>query len=325
MGLWQKLSHWLLPEPPVEASLAQAVDHAIGVVDPNLRMLGGLEHRLAPAIQSAMSYCAELVAQLPPPLQVSHPAFASDPLVHALFASADDIDVMLGRSAAIRDFLDDGTNAFTEHCYAMLGMRRREKTMIGLAQQGDVIRSDVPLRYLYFTDHTLLQLALTEDETRRRLQITAFDSLLQQYAQVVADQRRVRDEQRIAWDTERASGAGHMTPDEKAWRLSALEAKYHESTEQLTPERILDGLVQWLETAPQRLYLEPSSVTVDNMGMLVEPSEDRSDVHTLFCPQLVGRDRRKWTVILVRIARQEAWDAVEEQARQEQLMRSLWI
>lgn len=325
MGLWQKLSHWLLPEPPMEASLAQAVAHAVSVVEPKLSMLSGLEHRLASPIQKAMAYCESLVAELPEPLTVSHPAFVSDPLVHALFASADDIDVMLGRSAAMRDFLADGSNAFSTECYALLGMRRREKTVIGLAQQGAVIQPDVPQRYLYFTDHTLQQLALSEQETRRKLQLTAFDGLLQQYAQVIAEQRKVQVEQRIAWETERASGAGHMTPDEKAWRLSALEMKYNECTEQLMPERLLDGLVAWLESPEKHLYLEPSSVTVDNMGMFVEPNTGRTDVHTLYCPQLVGRDRRKWIVILARIPCQEARDAVEEQARQEQLMRTLWI
>lgn len=225
----------------------------------------------------------------------------------------------------MRAFLADGMNAFSEECYALLGMRRREKTVIGLAMQGSVIQPDVPHRYLYFTDHTLNQLALTEDETRKRLQVTAFDSLLQQYAQVVSELRRKQVEQRIAWESERGSGAGHMTPDEKAWRLSTLEAKYNDSTEQLTPERILVGLIEWLQDPGQRLYLEPSSVTVDNMGMFVEPDPERTDIQTLFCPQLVGRDRRKWIVTLVRIPCQEARDAVEEQTHQEELMRTLWI
>ncbi|RTL49929.1 MAG: hypothetical protein EKK46_13945, partial [Rhodocyclaceae bacterium] len=178
MSLWQKICELLGPEPPVDAAIVHSIEHAVEIVDPVLKVVGGLEKSLGPAVSHALSYCAGLVGELPTPLAVSHRNFASDPLVHAMFASAADIDLMLGRSSAMQAFLADGGNAFSTACYALLGMRRNQKTVLGMALHGDVLQADAPRKLLYFSDHTLHELSQSEEETRLRLQFSAFDGLV---------------------------------------------------------------------------------------------------------------------------------------------------
>lgn len=325
MSLWQKICDILGPEPPVDAAIVHAVDHAVELVDPVLKVVGGLEKSLGPAVSHALQYCAELVEALPPPLEVSHRNFASDPLVHAMFASANDIDLMLGRSSAVRDFLADGENAFSTECYALLGMRRNQKTVLGMALHGDVLQADAPRKLLYFSDHTLHELSISEEETRRRLQFSAFDGLVRSFADALAAQRKAKDELRFTWESERASGLGELMPDEKTWRISTLEARYNESTAALAPERIVARLAEWLMDPYEHLHLEPCTATVDNMGVMVEPDSERSDIHTLHCPQLISRDRRHWIVILVKLSCDESREAAAAQEKNQAAMRSLLI
>lgn len=325
MGFWQRISELLGPEPPVDAAVVHGVEHAVMAVDPMLKAVGGLEKALGPGVAHALAYCADLVDQLPPALTIRHGSFASDPLVHALFASADDIDLMLGRSAALREFLADGSSAFVEDCYALLGMRRNQKTVLGMALHGDVLQPEAPQKLLYFTDHTLRELSLSEEETRRRLQFDAFDSLVQKFADELKAQRQARDELRLTWESERATGRGELMPDEKAWRLGTLEARYQEAVAELAPEKVVQHFGQWLMAPEKHLYLEPCTVTVDRMGMVVEPDPNRTDIHTLACPQLVSRDRRRWIVLLARLSCAEARDAVAAQARSEAATRDLLL
>lgn len=325
MNLFQKLSSLLLPDPPPDAVVAQAIEHIVQVVDPALRMAGGLEHRLEPAVKAALDYCAGLTARLPEPLEVNTGVFATDPLVHAFFASNEDIESMLGRSEAVREFLSDGSNAFATECYALLGMRRQTKTVMGTALHGEMLQADAPRQLLYFTDHTLRELTHSEADTRARLNVVAFDSLIQSFADAQKEKRAKRDELRIALEMERATGGGSLVPTEKDWRVSSLMESYRTATESLAPDRVADDLAAWLETSSSRLYLQDCSVAVDSLGVIAPEGVEDEGYHQIRCPELVGRDRRRWIVTLVRISCPEARDAVESQKRKEAATRSLWI
>lgn len=61
-----------------------------------------------------------------------------------------DIGEMLGRSEAVRDFLGRSDSWAENEFYALLAARRRQKTQFGMAQQGEVIRNDVPQRCCTF-------------------------------------------------------------------------------------------------------------------------------------------------------------------------------
>ncbi|MBU1237600.1 MAG: hypothetical protein KJ634_03185 [Gammaproteobacteria bacterium] len=85
-------------------------------------------------------------------------------------------------------------------------------------------------------------------------------------------------------------------------------------------EEVLAELCEWLMAATDHLRLEPVSVAVDLLG--VEASGPGPGVHQISFPELVGQDRRRWTLMLVRLSRDEALAAIQ---RQQQAARYLVI
>lgn len=264
---------WLRSPAPLDEELRLGIDRAVTVVEPLLKAVSGYERRLAPVVHHALGYCDSIAAEIPGPVAISRAAFAADPVVHALFASADDIQTMLARSQCVREHLVGGTQPVTGQCCALLGMRRREKSAYGAALTGDVVHADEPQRLLYFEDHTLAEPAPDLDGARRRLGKAMFDGLLMSFAAYVADLR--------------AAGKG------------------------LAPADLLHALIDCLTAPEAYLRLKPTTLTVDRAGVIRAADDGAATADTLTFMELTGRDRRRWVVMLVRIEREEARRAVE--------------
>jgi hypothetical protein len=308
MGILTGLGRLFGSSPPPDEALRAAVDRAIDAVDPRLRVVSDYQGRLAPAVGRALAYCEDLASSIPGPVDIGPRAFSSDPLVHALFAASDDIGDMLGRSREVRDFFADPANAAADEFFALLGMRRREKAVAGLALQGEVVQNGVPQRLLYFVDHTLGELGRHHELTRQRLRAAAFDSLAQGFATCVAELRREGQDARTAWAVE---WAGTVTG--RAGRRQALEERQRQAVASLAPERLLDAYAEWLAAPESRLYLKPTVLNVDRMGVIVDLPEGGGSFSTLSFPELIGRDRRHWIVFVARIGREDAQEALRRQ------------
>lgn len=303
MGLLGNLAKWLGPAPPLPLELRRAIDHAVESVEPSLKAVSGYERRLEPAVRQAQAYCRGLVDGIPGPVGISAQAFAEDPLVHALFATAADIDAMLGNSRDVREFLSVGVDGALDCACALLGVRRHEKSVLGMAMDGEVLRSDVAQKLIYFSDHTLFGMSGDPEHLHARLEQAAFDSLLQSYADQVAEWRRAREEAYGRWSLARAQGQG----------LEAAAEALRQATGAIEPERLLEGLADWLAEPSSHLRLAPTSVAVDRAGVVADGGCEGCT--TLAFPELVGRDRRHWLVLLVRIRRSEAREAVDRHDR----------
>lgn len=306
MGLFSGIARWFAP-PVSDAGLAAASVRAVDAVDPSLKAVAGWERRLGPAVAVALAHCEALAADIPGPLDIDVAAFASDPLVHAIFAAPEDIAAMLGRSRAVRAWFDAGTDVGTDEFFGLLGMRRREKAVSGIAVRGEVVQHGVAQRLLYFTDHTLDRLAPGHAAMRDLLRDAAFDGIAGGFAAELARRRAQRDDTRIAASLER-------TPGGAAARALAT------AIAELTPEAVLAAFAEWLAAAPRHLYLKPSETSVDLMGVIRDAPDPEAT--TLALPELVGRDRRHWLVVVVRVRREDAAEALR---RREEANRYLLI
>lgn len=320
--MFSNLMGWLEKSPPPGNAERAAIAQAVTIVDPMLKMVSGFERRLAPAVRHALAYCDGLVAAVPGPVDLNSHAFASDPLVHALFATAGDIAVTFGKSKAVKEFLGDPASAGSADFYALLGMRRFEKKVMGMALHGEMVCADMPQTMLYFADHTLHALTPDVNETRTHLRQAAFDSLITGFAAHMADLRRERQSLHDEWDMQRAmaardkQGGANSADSAHAQRRQVLEEQMRQASSALSPERVLEALAEWLAAPEIHLYLNSNTVSVDRMGVMVGPdSPDSNDtqVSTLSFPELIGRDRRHWIVLLTRISREEAVSALQQQ------------
>ena len=313
MGVFANL-RMRLSSASVDDTTRLAVAHAVQVADPRIALVGRYERKLAPVVGKALAYCRDLVETIPGPVEIDAQTFGSDPLVHALFATPADIGRMLGASAELERFCTSGEAAGAKEIYALIGMRRREKLVLSPALKGDLIQVDVPRRLLYFADHTLHEPSAELDVARTRLRDAAFDSIVRSFAAKLAAQRAQRIDLRSEWEQERALVRG--SPDVEAaaheQRRLEIERQLRESAQSMEPAHVLDALVEWLEAPQASLRLDEVTVTIDPLGTVVAEPTDAGNAHTLRLPILVGRDRRRWIVLMTRIPREEARSARHE-------------
>jgi len=317
VSLFSTVAEFLKPAPLLDPSLRKALDRVADMVDPLLKATPGFEKHLSGPVEYALGYCDGLVASLPGPIDINRKAFANDPLVHALFATADDIDQMLGRSQAVRDFLAEPRSWESEYFYAMFAARRQQKKQLGMAQQGEVIRHDVSQLVLYFSGQTLIEPNCELDTTLHGLRSLAMDSLLHTFRAHVHALRDEREGLRSDVSVERAhiallrgtSGGTERTVGTR--HLAELDAKLRLTAESLMPEHLITALADYLKSPEPALHLTPVSITVDRQGIVSDESTEDINVHTLSFPELTARDRRLHLAMLARISRDEALEAVE--------------
>jgi len=311
VSLISALADLLKPVPPPDPAVAAALDRVIGMVDPLVRAAPRLERHLLGAVEHALGYCQGLVAALPGPIEINRRSFANDLLVHALFASPADIEDMLGRSQAVRDFLDR-PECWASDCFcAMLAARRQQKRQFGMAQQGNIIRADVPQEIVYFSDQTLIEPCCDLDTTRDRLQAKALESLLQTFNAHVDKLRRERESLRADLSVEHAWQHHNVSDEEKHTRhLVELDVQLRQNGEALMPENLIEVLADFLRHPETALSLTPVSICIDRMGIVHDAGQPDEDAQTISFPELSSRDRRQHLATLVRISREEALAAV---------------
>lgn len=298
------------PAPAIDAATRALIEQAATAVDPLIKQIGGHERKLAPAVQHAYDYCERLALAIPGPFPISRAAFADDPLVHALFGSADDIEAMLATSQCVRDYLGSHLADPPGPCFALLGMRRRIAAGFGARLAGDVLQRDEPQKTLSFTDHTLAEPGVTLDEVHRRLARTMFDGLLKGVADSVGKLRTQRqtllDARAMEYAQERAVGAG-----ERKRHREEIQERLRETAAALQPEQLADTLAAYLAEPRAALRLEQLRLRVDRFGIIVEDARQGEHADALRFAELTGRDPRHWAVMIVKIDRAEARAAIE--------------
>ncbi|MDR2839250.1 MAG: hypothetical protein LBV49_11900 [Azonexus sp.] len=319
MSFFSTVADFLKPTfasaPPPGPELLKALAWVRERVDPTLRAAGNFDKRLAQPLGHAIDYCAGVIGALPGPTAIDHRAFADDPLVHALFATADDVRQMLGRSQAVRDFLASPASWQADHFHALLVARRQEKKQLGMKRAGDVIENDVPQRILFFSDQALIEPHCDLEGLRQRLRQRALESLLQTFQAHLDALRHERE----GLSAESAVERSHLTvlrgiTDGPAHavhtrHLAEVDARLREVIETLMPDPLLDALGDFLHAPEPALRLSPFSVSIDRLGVICEAGSD-SSVQTLRFPELASRDQRLHLAMLARVDRAEAEEAV---------------
>ncbi|MER2537622.1 MAG: hypothetical protein ABTQ26_00120 [Azonexus sp.] len=317
MSLFSAVSDFLKPTPPLSPAVEKALLRVGELVSPQLKSASGFEQKLAGPIEYALGYCDGLISALPGPIDVNRRSFSNDPLVHALFATAHDIDQMLGRSQAVRDYLAEPACWESEYFYALFAARRMQKKQLGMSVQGSVVQSDVPQIVIYFSDQTLIQPNCSLETTLQHLRANALDSLLKTFHDHVEALRAEREGLRADLSVERAHLTvlrGKTPGNEHAVHtrhLEELDQRLRQSAESLMPDQLVEALAEFLHAPESSLALTPVTISVDRLGIVSDNGSDDANVHTLDFPELSARDKRHYLVILARISRDEALEAVE--------------
>ncbi|MBP0628211.1 MULTISPECIES: hypothetical protein [unclassified Cupriavidus] len=158
---------------------------------PYVRLVSGYRKRLVPALAIADRYVRDVLAGLPPASAASEATWNSDPYIHAFFGTAQDVMPVFSRSPDLRDYF--GSSSAAAEAYCVLGMDKHERRTLGVALEGDVMRTEVPQTTVSFTDHRVRICAATEAALREEIASRMLDQLALQALADVASGTSRRD------------------------------------------------------------------------------------------------------------------------------------
>ncbi len=294
------LDHARRPTHAEDASLRAALERAAQKVEPRLRHSRDFPRRLEKPVAHALEYVRGLAQAIPGPVEMSPERFGRDPFVHTLFGSVEQMQHALCMSQAMHEYARRPGGAGPE-AYALMGMRRRERLVFGMDMVGEVVRREVAQQVVSFTDHTLSGPAPTEAEARQLLAWNLFDSLLARVAGRLEARRGAR--QALAKERDDLTAELRRAPPEHRpaleQRLKELLGALSEATLALDLRRLVEDFHEVLLAPERYLRLEQVRLRLDAMGVVRSGDDPQPTSHALDFTDLVGRDRRRWTVVLV--------------------------
>jgi len=287
-GLDQKDSPELLP----------AIERAVSGVEPLLMQTRKYPEAYRKAVMTALEYTHNLAFSIPGPVAVNLDSYAKDAFVHAIFPSMDLVSEAFRASRAMQDYLHN--HPATDEAYALMGMRRFEKTMMGMQLSGEVIQRDVPQKIIYFTDHTIVDPAPSEQQARKQMAWEFFDSLVDKVAKRVALRKQEMQAQLQEMDLLKARlhSANAETRPAMEKEFSSMLASLQTATRSLDLHNYPEDFEAVLLDPEAHLRLNQSPMILDSMGIRQNSDEAEPGEQIIF-NDLIGFDRRDWTVTMV--------------------------
>jgi len=302
-----------LSDSPIDPDSQAGLRRITELVDKTLAVAPGFAARLTAPIAYAHEFCARMVDALPPPVMIDRQSFASDPLVHALFATADDIGAVLAASGQVRAYLAEPRFRQYDCFFALMAARRVDKKVLGVALQGEIIVADVPQTLLQFSNQTVILPAEDPASARDTLLREAFDSLLLTFARHLDRAREAYGLLRTECEMERGyrrSPLGDAEANFPERRIAELDERLQRQFRSLQPDVIIAELADFLMQPEQALSLDPVQLWVTRRGVIQEGAAHDVDATSICFTELTSRDRRRHLILPVCVRYDEAWEAL---------------
>ncbi|TDN57816.1 hypothetical protein [Paraburkholderia sp. BL10I2N1] len=264
----------------------EAIERILAI-NPRLQMAQRYRERLAEAVTISVRYEDSLVGGLPAPHDASVSAWSSDPCIRAFFATSDDIPRAFSRSRELRAHFERYPDS--AQAYAVLGMAMTERHVLGVALEGDTIRSDVAQTTLCFRDHRARICGRTEAELRQEIRRLLVDQLALEglemldadRRELVAQGRELLRERLALLQSQGGVGVGSMVgeePEDDAEELARVQARIEENASNLAALRVPTDLIELelervckvLSDPSTHLYVTKKRVRIDLMNVVQE-------------------------------------------------------
>lgn len=311
------------PDRVSEEFVSWAIDKAVSLTSPRLKLIDSYQERLAPAVKTTIHYLREITRALPPAILLSSARWSSDPNLRAFFVTASDIPLALGRSSNLHTFFDKYPELHEVHL--ILGMGYSEQRIFGMALQGDVVQRDVAQTVISFSDHHARICGHSDSEVRRLLGTQAFEYLVAQALTEIGEERSERKDleanrtlirARLRLFQQHGPGLGTVfgsAPVTSSERMG-LEAKLLENERQLeamgSPRSILDKelecLFEVLQQPEKYLRVEHKQLRLSAMNVVVDEETGGASSDISFSKvNLKGVSEVQRAFVLARFSRNE--------------------
>lgn len=309
-----------------ETLIEKATERVVDGTDPRLRALSGYRKTLRPAVVCSVDYILKFVDHLPAAIEISHKRCSEDPRVRAFFSAPKRMYEEIRKSKSITNYVAQNQPPASGMICAALGVDWKERTMLGMDLDGDILRRDVARKVINFSNHRFVVVTDNEDTTRQELAKRGFDHLIQAALRKIANPNNMQDE--LAQERQLLQQK-LKAMKETQWGLNpVLESEESEEADiPATEKRIveiekeLDGLhskVRYLDddlsviasilNAPQE-YLQMGSVflSLNRMGIKSREASDTTEDRIELKEIVVGDDLR-----VIGMLANIPWDEVEK-------------
>lgn len=275
-----------------------AIERAVTNVEPLLKQTSGYPGRYRKPVKSALEYVRKLSLSVPGPVQINNESYAMDSFVHAIFPSRDFVSDALYSSREIQEYRQK--NPSCNEIYALMGMRRKSKSSMGMALSGQLIQQEVPQKTVYFTSHTLESPANSEQQARDQIAWSFFDRLVSEVGKRIQALKQEKQSLLLEIDLQKARlhTANAETHPALLKALNELIRKAQLSSKLLGLNNLYKHFATVLQHPEQYLRLKRVGLVMDSMGVLQNHQGSDLNKPVVFS-DLVGFDQRAWTVTLV--------------------------
>ena len=256
-----------------EIAAQQALERVIDGTDGRIRLVKGYRRALLPAIRRALDYTAQLVDRIPGTIEITRNSFVSNQYVNAFFTNPKELEATFEQSSELADFLEHQESNGPGEGWALLCMQKQERTVLGLALQGDRVRRDVRQTTVSFFDQHIYSPAPSEAQLRRELKNCLFEGLVTNALSHITERRACRSK----LETERSILHGrlrHAAGEEAAalrTQLQALERRL-EDVGPATPRACMEEV--------KKVFMRPEAfIRINNISMKLDKTGVKLDQH----------------------------------------------
>ncbi|MCC7486631.1 MAG: hypothetical protein IT529_16795 [Burkholderiales bacterium] len=177
------------------------IEMVVETVEPRVRQVSRYNQKLQDSMRATITHLRRLGSTPLEPLLLERGSWAADPRLNAFFATAGDVPATIGRSRELRAFFENPLVADAREAYAILGMRKNERTIFAPALEGESLRHDVAQVSVSFSDHRIVAPRRTETEARLETGIRIIRRMAQvALSRIIAlDERATELKQRKAY------------------------------------------------------------------------------------------------------------------------------
>ena len=311
------------PDRVSDEMIQGAVEKAIALTNPRLKLLPDCYKRLTPAVETTIEFLCAQVAALPAAHPLSAKAWSSDPALRAFFVAPTDIQSVLGRSENLRTLFDKFPEL--DEALVILGMAINKQRVFGMALHGDMVQRDVAQTSVSFSDHRARLCGRDEARLRRVVGVEVFEHLVAQALSEIGEERVERQElqasrslirTRLRLLQKHGPGLGSMFGADPAapGEQTQLEASLLENERQLHAigggesvlEAELECLKEVLGKPESYLRFEPTRLRLSPMNVMLEETSTATAADVEFViVELSGATPQRRAITLERVARTE--------------------
>lgn len=289
----------------------KAVEEVVEIADPIIRLAHRYRKILLPSIETAMTYCNQLVNSLPGPLRLNRSAYYDDPQVKALFLSVEAMDLIL------RQARNMAAPEWGQEIFALLTMNKSEKTIYGHKQLGEQILRDVAMQAVTFTDHRVVGTAADLETAKIQLKQRSLEILagvaMEKIATLKANLAELRERRerlnamhQILSGKRRTFEIFAQPEQENAKKISELKALLSATEEEITiarkeletPDDRLGHLKGVMDLPADTIALRAQSLRLNWMNVIAEDGEE-AGIHQINLAELSLNEELQRSAILV--------------------------